>query len=208
MAVGGGGESPQIRLTRLGLTGDVTVEYQDAGQPRNYHARMATVDVGLGGMFISWSRPPAVQVLNSAPLKIRWIDPPFSDGPFEAKAEAVARVDDGIHVSFAHLPSEQAQHLYEWVRALESRLEGVAGNEFAIQTSRWYTISTVTSAAGLCLGAVGMFFQLMRWFTSFYVPQILLLLMVISIAAFAYMRALAGRYEVQAIRQGIDSKSR
>lgn len=196
------GVNPQVRLSRLGLTGDVTVEYYEGGQLRTHHSRTAAVDIGLGGMFISWSRSPAEQVLKAGKLTIRWTDPPFSNGAFEASAELACRVEEGIHVRFVHVASAQAQQLYQWIRSLEERLAGSREDESAIKTSKWYTLAAVTSALGLCLGAVGMFFQLMRWFTAYYVPQILLLLMVLSIAAFAYMRAVAGRHEIRAIKRG------
>ncbi len=184
------------RLTALGLRGAaVSVAYQNGNKREAVH-QPDSVRLALDGMFLEWPNPPA----DIRRVQVDWSSNPFMPRPFRAECVVVERERDGLLVEFEG-PTPIA--LRDWFGKAAALLDQRVPDA-AVKTSRLYTSATVVSAGGLFCGALAILLPIIAgdqtWIDL--ASKILLLIMVFSIAGFAWLRALAGRAEVRAIGQG------
>jgi hypothetical protein len=184
-------EGNTLELTALEVSGaSLKVRYgtQDAVHQPSW------IRVSPQGLFLEWPKPPA----NLKYVRVQWADCPFTPHTFKSECTVVERTDSGLLVEF----DRPSPALSNWFVAMNSLSQGKEADA-ALRTSRLYTTATVVSACGLLCGALGILLPILggdrSWIDS--VSKALLILMVLSIGAFAWIRALAGRAEVRAIGQ-------
>ena len=184
-----------LELTDLGLTGvDFKVRFAGESDSESVY-QPALVRLGLKGIFLHWPDPPA----DLEKLHVEWADCPFTPEPFRCECRVVETTGEGLQVNLDGLTPAAMKEWFERISALASQREP----DSALTTSRLYTGATVVSAGGLFCGALAILLPILssgQWWIDV-ISKGLLLVMVSSIAGFAWIRFLAGRAEVRAIRQ-------
>ncbi len=173
---------------------DIEVTYSQERGIQNVH-RPEWIRLAPDGMFLHWPDAPEVKQ-----LRVEWVDNPVVAGSFTRECVVVSRQEDGLLAEFEG-PAPVA--LQDWFERLAGLLDERVPDA-AVKTSRLYTNATVVSATGLFCGALAILLPILAgdqlWVDL--ASKALLLAMVLSIALFAWLRALAGRAEVRAIGQG------
>ncbi len=184
-----------LELTDLGLNG-ANIRVRFAGESESESAyRPALVRLGPQGMFIHWADPPS----GLQRLEVEWSDCPFTPQPFRCECLVVKTSSEGLQVKLDGPTPGTMKEWFERISALASQREP----DSALKTSMLYTGATVVSAGGLFCGALAILLPILssgQWWIDA-ISKVLLLIMVFSIAGFAWIRLLAGRAEVRAIRQ-------
>ncbi len=183
-----------LDLTGLELAGaDVSVVYR-AGKAGDQIHQPRAVRIARDGMFVYWDDPPA----SLSRVRVEWLDAPFTPGPYRGDCRVENVQPDGLAVRF----DDPAPGLSEWFGRVAGLLSRRAPDA-AVKTSKLYTWATVVSATGLFSGALAILLPILAgdqpWVDL--AAKVLLMLMVLSIGGFAWLRALAGRAEVRAIAQ-------
>jgi len=184
-----------LELVDLGL-GRVDLKVRFAGESESESVyRPAFVRLGPQGMFLHWPSPPS----DLKAVSVEWSDCPFTPGPFGCECKVLETTGEGLQVKLDGPVPAAMQEWFERISALASQREP----DSALQTSKLYTGATVVSAGGLFCGALAILLPILssgQWWIDA-LSKVLLLVMVSSIAGFAWIRWLAGRAEVRAIRQ-------
>lgn len=183
-----------LALKSLGLSGvKLEVRYAGSrGEEKNFYPE--SFRVSNEGFFLSWPNAPDLQVVS-----VTWKECPFLAPEMTVSCRVTERSKEGLEVVFDRAAPVA---LTDWLESAASVLSREIP-EAAVRTSRLYTLATVVSAFGLFSGALAILLPIVvgdrGWVDS--VAKGLLLLMVVSIGAFAVVRALAGKAEVRAITQ-------
>ena len=184
-----------LELTDLGLS-KVNIEVRFAGESESESTyRPAFVRLGPEGMFLHWPDPPS----DLQKLQIEWSDCPFTAQPFRCECTVLESSGEGLQVKLDGPTPATMKEWFERISTLAKQREP----DSALKTSRLYTGATVVSAGGLFCGALAILLPILssgQWWIDA-ISKVLLLVMVASIAGFAWIRFLAGRAEVRAIRQ-------
>ena len=184
-----------LELTDLGLS-KVNIKVRFAGESESESVyRPASVRFGPQGMFLNWPIPPS----DLRKLHIEWADCPFTPQPFRCECTVLESSEEGLRVKLDDPTPTTMKEWFERISALANQREP----DSALKTSKLYTGATVVSAGGLFCGALAILLPILssgQWWIDA-VSKVLLLIMVASIAGFAWIRFLAGRAEVRAIRQ-------
>ena len=188
-------QNDPLAVTDLGFTGvDFKVRFAGESDSESVY-QPAFVRVGPKGMFLHWPDPPA----DLGKLHVEWVGCPFTPEPFRCECRVVETTGEGIQVKLDGPTPATMKEWFERISALASQREP----DSALTTSKLYTGATVVSAAGLFCGALAILLPILsngQWWIDV-ISKILLLVMVSSIVGFAWIRFLAGRAEVRAIRQ-------
>lgn len=184
-----------VELTAIELSGaDLKIKYAGPkGEEAVYEPEV--VRLSLNALFVPWPDQPA----NLKQVRVEWRDNPFWPEAYQRQSKIRRILVDGIEVELEDFPPPQLRDLFSGMTAsLNQRLP-----DAAVRTSKLYTSATVVSACGLLCGALAILLPLLivdrAWVDS--LSKVLLVLMVASIGAFAWIRSLAGREEVRAIGQ-------
>ena len=184
-----------IELTGIELSG-AALKIKYAG-PKGEEAVFEpdVVRLSLDALFVPWPDQPA----NLKQVRVEWRDNPFWPDAYQRQGKIRRILVDGIEVQLEDFPPQQLRDMFSGMTAsLNQRLP-----DAAVRTSKLYTNATVVSACGLLCGAVAILLPLLivdkGWVDL--VSKILLVLMVASIGAFAWIRSMAGKEEVRAIGQ-------
>ncbi len=132
-------------------------------------------------------------------LQVEWSDCPFTPQPFRCECTVLETSVQGLQVKLDGPIPGTMKEWFERIAVLASQREP----DSALKTSKLYTGATVVSAGGLFCGALAILLPILssgQWWIDA-ISKVLLLVMVSSIAGFAWIRFLAGRAEVRAIRQ-------
>lgn len=188
-----GTENP-LRALDLEARG-VTVRYQ-SGKNQESTFQPETFRVGLEGFYIPWAGSPTK--LKEA--TVEWEGNPFMSETFAASCRVEKRESTGLQLGFSSPPPSAYTN---WLNSISATLWRKTPNA-SIRTSQLYTLATVVSAFGLFCGAMAILLPIvvgdLNWVDP--VAKACLVIMVLSIGAFAVIRALAGKQEVKAISQG------
>ena len=191
-----GATDGSLELTTLGLAGAALKVSYGSGEGGESVYQPDWIRVDPQGMFLQWSDPPA----NLSKVHVEWSSNPFMTQTFRCQCTVVDRQPYGLEVQFDRPAPAALQDWFAGVTASLNRREPDA----ALKTSKLYTGATVVSACGLLCGALAILLPILiggQWWVDT-LSKVLLVLMVVSIGGFAWMRALAGREEVRAIGQG------
>ena len=184
-----------LELTALGLAGAaLKVKYNSgAGGESAYEPDLIRVDPK--GMFLEWPDPPA----KLKKVQVEWSNNPFIAGTFRCQCTVVGRQPSGVEVEFDD-PAPAA--LQDWFAGMTAIL-GRPQPDAALRTSKLYTSATVLSACGLFCGVLAILLPILIGNRGWVDPtsKFLLVLMMVSIGGFAWIRALAGREEMRTIEQ-------
>lgn len=187
--------NPDLHLEEIGLSGaDLTVHFP-LGSDREETVTPAFLRLELNRLFLQWDNPPP----EVRRIKVVWADCPFTGSTFHFFCSVERIVDGGIEAAFE---GQMPASMRDWYGRIASAARLSEPNS-ALRTSQLYTMATVVSASGLFCGALAILLPLLssgQWWIDI-LSKLLLLLMVCSIAGFAWIRLLAGREEVRAIRQ-------
>ncbi len=187
-------ESP-LELTALGLAGAaLKVRYNSgAGGESAYEPDLIRVDPK--GMFLEWPDPPE----NLKKVQVEWSNNPFIAGTFRCQCTVVGRQSYGMEIEFDDPAPAGLQDWFTGMTAILSRPQPDA----ALRTSKLYTSATVVSACGLFCGVLAILLPILIGNRGWVDPisKFLLVLMMVSIGGFAWIRALAGREEMRTIEQ-------
>ena len=184
-----------LELTALGLAGAaVKVKYNSrAGGESAYEPDLIRVDPK--GMFLEWPDPPE----NLKKVQVEWSNNPFIAGTFRCQCTVVERQSSGVEVEF---DDPVPAGLQDWFAGMTAIL-GRPQPDAAVRTSKLYTSATVLSACGLFCGVLAILLPILIGNRGWVDPisKFLLVLMMVSIGGFAWIRALAGREEMRTIEQ-------
>ena len=184
-----------LELTALGLAGAaLKVKYHSgAGGESAYEPDLIRVDPK--GMFLEWPDPPE----NLKKVQVEWSNNPFIAGTFRCQCTVVERQSYGMEIEFDDPAPAGLQDWFAGVTAILGRPQPDA----ALRTSKLYTSATVLSACGLFCGVLAILLPILIGDRGWVDPisKFLLVLMMVSIGGFAWIRALAGREEMRTIEQ-------
>ncbi len=184
-----------LELTALEFAGAaLKVKYNSgAGGESAYEPDLIRVDPK--GMFLEWPDPPA----SLKTVQVEWSNNPFIAGTFRCQCTVVVRQPSGVEVEFDD-PAPSA--LQDWFAGMMVFL-GRPQPDAALKTSKLYTSATVLSACGLFCGVLAILLPILIGNRGWVDPisKFLLVLMMVSIGGFAWIRALAGREEMRTIEQ-------
>jgi hypothetical protein len=184
-----------LKLTSLGLAGAaLKVSYNNGNRGESVY-EPDLVLVSHHGMFLQWPNcPDRLEKVN-----LEWSENPFMPHPFRSPCTVVERQSSGVEVAFDR-PTPVA--LQDWFTAIAGKIDQRTPDAM-LKTSKLYTTATVVSACGLLCGALAILLPILTgehgWVDL--LAKVLLVLMVVSIGGFAWIRALAGREEIRAIGQ-------
>lgn len=196
MGADGGG----LELTAVELSGVRLRVVYTAGKDQAVHLPKL-VRLGREVLYLEWPSVPA----GLRKFRLEWSDNPFSPVPFQGQCSVLEKQAEGLLAGFdGSPPAGLADWLERAAESLRREPEEEALPNAAVQTSQLYTRATVVSATGLLCGALAILLPLLigdRGWVDL-LSKVLLVLMVASIAGFAWLRALAGRAEIRALGQG------
>ena len=184
-----------LELTALEFAGAaLKVKYNSgAGGESAYEPDLIRVDPK--GMFLEWPDPPE----NLKKVQVEWSNNPFIPGTFQCQCTVVGRQPSGVKVEFDDPAPTGLQDWFAGTTAILGRPQPDA----ALRTSKFYTSATVVSACGLFCGVLAILLPILignqGWVDL--ISKFLLVLMMVSIGGFAWIRALAGREEMRTIEQ-------
>ncbi len=184
-----------LELTALEFAGAaLKVKYNSgAGGESAYEPDLIRVDPK--GMFLEWPDPPA----SLKTVQVEWSNNPFIAGTFRCQCTVVGRQPSGVKVEFDDPAPAVLQDWFAGMTAILGRPQPDA----AVRTSKLYTSATVLSACGLFCGVLAILLPILTgnrgWVDL--ISKFLLVLMMVSIGGFAWIRALAGREEMRTIEQ-------
>ena len=188
-------QNGSLELTDLGLAGvDFKIRFAGESDSESVY-QPAFVRLGPQGMFLHWPDPPS----DLRKLHVEWADCPFTPEPFRSECRVLEPTREGLQVKLDGPTPAAMKEWFERISALASQREP----DSALKTSKLYTCATVVSAGGLFCGALAILLPILssgQWWIDV-ISKVLLLVMVSSIAGFAWIRFLAGRAAVRAIRQ-------
>ncbi len=189
------GESGGLELMDLGLS-QIELRVRFPGESESESVfEPGFVRVSPTGIFLHWPNPPA----DVGNLLLEWSDCPFTAQPFHCECTVVEVSSQGLQLRFDGPTPVTLREWFERITALAAQREP----DSALKTSRLYTRATVVSAGGLFCGALAILLPILstgQWWIDT-ISKVLLLIMVGSIAGFAFIRFLAGREEIRTIRQ-------
>lgn len=188
------GQSFPLRSLELNAQ-SLTVHYR-TGQGHQARFEPVSFRVGLEGFYIPWEEAP--RQLDS--VTVEWADNPFMTEAFSTTCRVARKTGEGVDLLYTSPPPTAFE---EWFRSVSGILFREAPDA-AVRTSQLYTLATVVSACGLFFGAMAILLPIVvgdrGWVDG--LAKTFLIVMVVSIGAFAVIRLLAGRQEVRAIGQG------
>jgi hypothetical protein len=154
--------------------------------------------VSSRGLFLPWTDPPA----RIKKVRLEWVNTPFMPRTLRAECTVVDQQPQGVEIEFD--PPAPSQ-LRDWIARTSASLNR-REVDAALRASKLYTAATIVSACGLFFGALAILMPILigqrGWADA--VSKVMLIAMVASIGGFAWIRAIAGRAELKAIRQGRD----
>ena len=184
-----------LELTALGLAGAaLKVKYNSGAVGESaYEPNLIRLDPK--GMFLEWPDPPE----NLRKVQVEWSNNPFIPGTFRCQCRVVERQPSGVKVEFGDPAPAGLQDWFAGMTAILGRPQPDA----ALRTSKLYTSATVVSACGLFCGVLAILLPILIGNRGWVDPisKFLLVLMMVSIGGFAWIRALAGREEMRTIEQ-------
>lgn len=188
-------ENP-LELAALELAGAVLKVNYSNGKGEKFSHQPDWIRVNPRGMYLEWPNPPP----DLQQIQIEWSNNPFVSHIFRCQCTVTESGSAGVEVEFKDPPPASLQ---DWFNGMTAIL-GYPQADPALRTSKLYTRATVISAVGLLCGVLAIVLPILigdRGWVDF-ISKFLLVLMLASIGAFAWLRALAGREEARAIAQG------
>jgi len=184
-----------LELTALGLAGAALRVSYDSGTGGESTYQPDLIRVDPKGMFLEWPDPPE----NLKKVQVEWSNNPFIPGTFRCQCTVVGRQPSGVKVEF---DDPAPAGLQDWFAGMTAIL-GRPQPDAALRTSKLYTSATVVSACGLFCGVLAILLPILIGNRGWVDPisKFLLVLMMVSIGGFAWIRALAGREEMRTIEQ-------
>ncbi len=184
-----------LELTALGLAGAALKVKYNSGAVGESAYEPDLIRLDPKGMFLEWPDPPE----NLRKVQVEWSNNPFIPGTFRCQCTVVERQPSGVKVEF---DDPAPAGLQDWFAGMTAIL-GRPQPDAALRTSKFYTSATVVSACGLFCGVLAIILPILigngGWVDP--ISKFLLVLMMVSIGGFAWIRALAGREEMRTIEQ-------